>query len=69
VWEHILARVEEHQISLEDLRRLQDWVNAGPWAPQGIWYKGFGAFVICGTGEFPETVLTGGMAPVGSRVE
>ena len=33
VWEHILARVEERQISLQDLRRLQDWVNAAPGAP------------------------------------
>jgi hypothetical protein len=35
VWEHVLARVEERQTSLKDLRRLQDWVNAGPWAPAG----------------------------------
>ena len=36
VWEHILARVAERQISLQDLRRLQDWVNTGPWAPMAI---------------------------------
>jgi hypothetical protein len=69
VWEHILARVEERQISLQDLRRLQDWVNAGPWAPAGDWYKDFGSFMICGDGEFPKTVLTGGMAPFGTRIE
>src|ERR1039457_5929480 len=45
VWEHILARVEERQISLEDLRRLQEWVNAAPWAPEGDWYKDFGSFI------------------------
>src|ERR1035438_3376870 len=49
VWEHILAHVEERQISLQDLRRLQDWVNAGPWAPEGDWYKDFGSFTICGS--------------------
>ena len=59
VWEHILARVEERQISLQDLRRLQDWVSAGPWAPDGDWYKDFGSFMICGSGEFPKTVLLG----------
>jgi hypothetical protein len=36
---------------------LQDWVNTGPWAPDGEWYKDFGSFVICGSGEFPKTVV------------
>jgi hypothetical protein len=69
VWERILARVEERQISLQDLRRLQDWVNAGPWAPEGDWYKDFGSFMLCGSGEFPKTVLTKAMAPFGTRIE
>jgi hypothetical protein len=69
LWEHLLARVAERQISLQDLRRLQDWVNAGPWAPDGAWYKDFGSFMICGSGEFPKTMLTGGMAPFGTRIE
>ena len=57
VWEHILARVEKRQISLQDLRRLQEWVNAVPRAPEGEWYKDFGSFIICGSGEFPKTAL------------
>jgi hypothetical protein len=69
VWAHILARVEERQISLQDLRRLQEWVSAGPCAPEGDWYKDFGSFIICGCGEFPKTVLTKGMAPFGTRIE
>jgi hypothetical protein len=48
---------------------LQDWVNGGPWAPEGDWYKDFGSFMICGSGEFPKTVLTEGMAPFGARIE
>jgi hypothetical protein len=54
---------------LQDLRRLQDWVNAGPGAPEGDWYKDFGSFMICGTGEFPKTVLAKDMAPFGKRIE
>ena len=69
VWQHILARVAEHRISEQDLRRLQDWVNTGPWAPDGDWYKDFGSFTICGSGEFPKTVLAQGMAPFGSAIE
>ncbi len=69
VWEHILARVAERQISLQDLRRLQAWVKSGPWAPEGDWYKDFGSFMICGSGEVPKTVLAKGMAPFGARIE
>jgi hypothetical protein len=69
VWEHILASVEERQISLQDLRRLQDWVKGGPCAPDGDWYKDFGSFTICGSGEFPKTVLAKGMQSFGSRIE
>ena len=69
VWEHILARVEERRISLRDLQRLQHWVNAGPWAPDGDWYKDFGSFTNCGSGEFPKTVQAKGMAPFGTRIE
>jgi len=49
--------------------QLQDWVNAGPWAPDGDWYKDFGSFMLCGSGEFPKTVLAKGMAPFGTRIE
>ncbi|SPF56867.1 conserved hypothetical protein [Candidatus Sulfopaludibacter sp. SbA4] len=44
-------------------------MNAGPSAPAGDWYKDFGTFKICGTGELPKTVLTGAMAPFGTRIE
>lgn len=67
--EHILARVEDRQISIQDLRRLQEWVKASPWAPEGDWYKDFGSFMICGSGELPKTVLTKGMMPFGTRIE
>uniref|UniRef100_Q022B3 Uncharacterized protein n=1 Tax=Solibacter usitatus (strain Ellin6076) TaxID=234267 RepID=Q022B3_SOLUE len=69
VWEHILVRVEERQTSLQDLDQLQDRVNSGPWAPDGDWYKDFGSFIICGSGEFPKTVLTGGMIPFGNQLK
>jgi hypothetical protein len=69
VWEHILARVAERQFSLLDLGRLQEWVKAGPIAPDGDWYKDFGSFMICGSGKFPKTVLAKGMQPFGARIE
>lgn len=69
VWEHLLTRVAERQISLADLRRLQDWVNTGPDAPEGDWYKDFGSFLLCGSGEFPKTVLSKGMKAFGQNLK
>ena len=69
VWEHLLARVAERQISLADLQRLQDWVRTTPVAPDGDWYKDFGSFFLCGTGEYPKTVLAKGMVPFGNEVK
>jgi len=64
-----LARVEERRISLADLRRLQEWVKSEPLAPDGEWYKDFGSFKLCGSGENPKTFLTKDMKPYGKRID
>jgi hypothetical protein len=69
VWQHLLARVGERRIPLADLTRLRDWANSEPVAPDGDWYKDFGSFFLCGSGEFPKTVLTKGMKPFGKPID
>ena len=69
VWEHLLARVAERKIALGDLIRLQEWVQTAPEAPDGDWYKDFGSFCLCGSGEFPKTVLSKGMVPYGQDLD
>lgn len=66
LWAHILERVAERAITHEDLQRLREWVNTEPHAPAGDWYKDFASFVLCGTDEFPKTVLKKGMKPFGT---
>ena len=66
LWEHILERVAERAISLDDLQRLRAWVNTEPHAPTGDWYKDFGSFILCGSDEHPKTVLRKGMKPFGT---
>ena len=68
VWQHLLQRVAERHISLADLSRLQDWVKSGPYAPGGDWYKDFGSFKLCGSGEHPRTVLTKDMKAFGKEI-
>ena len=69
LWQHLLERVQEREITLADLGQLQAWVKSQPQAPDGDWYKDFGSFMICGSGEFPKTVITKDMAPFGTRIE
>jgi hypothetical protein len=61
--------VEQRRISVDDLLDLQEWVRTNPLAPDGEWYKEFGSFILCGSGQFPKTVLEKGMKPFGFRIE
>lgn len=69
VWQHLLERVHERQISFGDLELLQSWVRSEPEAPEGDWYKDFGSFVLCGAGGLPKTLLARGMKPHGEPIE
>jgi hypothetical protein len=69
LWQHLLDRVNEREISLADLEKLQAWVRTEPVAPEGDWYKDFGSFKLCGSGEYPRTILTKGMAAFGKKID
>lgn len=69
LWQHLLERVQERQIPLADLARLQEWVKSDPFAPEGDWYKDFGSFKLCGSGEYPRTVLTKEMRAFGEEIK
>jgi hypothetical protein len=60
--------VATRAISVEDLQHLRIWVDSGPHAPQGDWYKDFGTFILCGTDEHPKTLLKKGMKPFGTQL-
>jgi hypothetical protein len=63
-----MERVDQRQIPLADLLRLQDWVRTQPNVPEGDWYKDFGSFMLCGSGQYPKTFLPKGMKPYGSQI-
>lgn len=68
LWHHLSEKVREREISLTHLARLPDWINLEPHAPDGDWYKDFGSFKLCDSGEYPRTVLTEEMAAFGAEV-
>jgi hypothetical protein len=56
VRDHLVARMHDRKISLEDLNRLRVWMETKPEVPEGPWYKDFGSFKLCGEGHAPENV-------------
>jgi hypothetical protein len=66
--QHLFDRLEERQITVEDLYKLKLWRESEPEAPDGAWYKDFGSFKICGEGRFPKTFLTKGQVARGKSL-
>lgn len=68
VRDHLVDRMRDRQISLDDLNRLRLWIEAGPEVPAGPWYKDFGTFKLCGEGRYPKTFLLPGQAAKGQKM-
>jgi hypothetical protein len=65
VREHLIKRMQDRSIGLDDINRLRLWIEAEPDVPEGDWYKDFGSFKICGCGAYPKTFLLPGQAAKG----
>ena len=55
VREHLVERMRDRKIGLADLNRLRVWIESRPEVPDGLWYKDFGSFKICGEGKYQKT--------------
>ncbi len=65
---HLIERMRDRSIALEDLNQLRLWVESKPEVPDGDWYKDFLSFKICGQGPFPKTFLLRGQSAKGSSI-
>ena len=63
--DHLFERVRDRKVSAEDLWELKLWRESEPDAPEGLWYKDFGSFKICGEGRYPKTFLLRGQPAKG----
>ncbi len=63
--QHLIERLRDRSLSVEDLDRLRVWVESRPQVPEGEWYKDFGSFKLCGEGPLPKTFLLAGQAAKG----
>ncbi len=60
--------MRDRRITLEDLNRLRLWIESDPEVPDGMWYKDFGSFKLCGEGQFPKIFLLPGQPAKGMKV-
>lgn len=55
-------------ISADDLYQLKVWRESEPDAPDGLWFKDFGTFKVCGEGALPKTFLLQGQPAKGEEL-
>jgi hypothetical protein len=66
--DHLVERMRDRRISLDDLNRLRVWIESKPTVPEGPWHKDFGSFKLCGEGKFPKTFLLAGQTATGQKL-
>ena len=68
VRDHLVERMRDRNIGLEDLNQLRLWMEAEPDVPEAAWYKDFGSFKLCGEGKYPKTFLLPGQLARGQKL-
>ena len=68
LYAHLLDRVQQRQITAEDLRQMLLWLDSRPEVPIGKWFKRFPQMTVCGEGELVKTFLQANQVPVGVEV-
>ncbi len=66
--EHLWDRVEEREISVEQLELFATWLETSPEVPHGKWFKRFPEMIVCGEGELIRTFLRLGQIAEGEEV-
>jgi hypothetical protein len=68
VRQHLVDRMRDRAITIDDLNQLRLWIESAPEVPEGDWYKDFGSFKICGEGKLPKTFLAKGQVGKGQAL-
>jgi hypothetical protein len=66
--DHLVDRMRDRKISVDDLNLLRLWIESKPNVPAARWYKDFGSFKLCGEVKYPKTFLLTGQAAEGQKV-
>ena len=66
--DHLVERMRDRKLSLDDLNRLRLWIESKPEVPEENWYKDFGSFKVCGEGKYPKIFLLSGQGARGRKL-
>ena len=66
--DHLVERMHDRNINLDDLNQLRVWMESKPEVPEGPWYKDFDSFKLCGEGRYPKTFLLAGQVARGQEL-
>lgn len=66
--QHLLDRIQNREISPEQLGEFAAWLDLEPEVPAGRWFKRFSGMTVCGEGEFVKTFLRSGQVASGEEV-
>ena len=65
---HLLLRVQQRNISHEQIILLTRWLETEPEVPNGKWFKKFSGMTVCGEGELIKTFLLPGQLATGHEL-
>lgn len=65
---HLLERIQQRQISGEQLTLMIEWLDQQPEVPTGKWFKKFPGMTVCGEGELVRTFLLPEQVAIGDEV-
>ena len=66
--QHLLDRIQQRQITADQLGALADWLDTSPEVQEGEWFRRFSGMTVCGEGELVKTFLTPDQVPYGKEV-
>jgi len=66
--QHLLDRIQQRNISADQLGLLADWLDTQPEVPAGKWLKKLPGMIVCGEGELVKTFLLPGQAAEGTEI-
>jgi hypothetical protein len=66
--QHLLDRIQQRNISADQLGLLADWLDTQPEVPAGKWFKKLPGMTVCGEGELVKTFLLPGQVAEGKEI-
>ena len=66
--QHLLDRIQQRQITADQLGALANWLDTSPEVPEGEWFHRFPGMTVCGEGELVKTFLTSDQVAYGKEV-